>query len=357
MRKEKISILFIDDNEDDYTIINKLLSSVKQRKYELHWAATTDAVFQKVKKRAFHVCLLDYRLCENNDFEIINKIWKSNSGIPVIVLTGCEDYDFNMKAIKMGASDYLEKGSLNSMVLERSIRYVVDSSRALSSLRKYEQQLRRLSSRLLEAQEDERKMLARELHDSLGSGLTAIRFALEQNLIAAKAGKEPPQEISLEHIIEMVKDTLRESQRITSNLRPTVLDDLGLIPALRSLGREFMQIGNDIHVDTFLEIEECDIPEQIKIVIYRIAQEALNNTSKHSHAGKVLLTLRKGACGIELVIKDNGCGFDSKPEVLHQSVSGMGIIGMKERADLSNGKLEISSEKGKGTAIRAYWPL
>jgi len=358
LKRERITVLLVDDDEDDYVIVNDLLSSVKKTRFEVHWATNPEEAFHKASKTDFDVCLLDYRLGKSDGLQILRELRQIYPDIPVIFLTGHGNYNLDMEAMRQGASDYLEKGSFGATFLERCIRYAIDRSRNLRALRESKQKLHDLSRKLIEAQEKERKLLARELHDSLGSSLTAIRYALEQKLRTMDRNQEAPEGISLEQIIEMVEETIEESQRISANLRPSVLDDLGLIPALRSLGREFEAACSHIRTETRLEAREEDIPEPLKIVIYRIAQEALNNASKHSGADNTLLKLGKTEKGIELLIKDNGRGFDCEGNAFDvSSGSGMGLEGMKERATLANGSLEMWSEKRKGTVIQAWWPL
>jgi len=164
--------------------------------------------------------------------------------------------------------------------------------------------------------------------------------------------------MTLEQIIDMVKDAVEETQRITSNLRPSVLDDLGLVTALRSLGHEFSDMLENVEIETDTDDEE-DIPDFLKIAVYRIAQEALNNAAKHSGARKILLKTRKTGNRFELLVTDDGCGFE--PAALQDagraSEGGMGLQSMRERAEIFNGTFQVRSEKGKGTTIRVYWPL
>ena len=133
--------------------------------------------------------------------------------------------------MKSGASDYLEKGDLNPVLLERSMRYTMDHTHTLRALLESERKLRNLSEKLLNAQENERKIVAREIHDGLGSTLTTIRYALEQKL-SASGGEASSGTMPLEQIIEMVKNAVEESRKISSSLRPSVLDDLGRERAL-----------------------------------------------------------------------------------------------------------------------------
>jgi len=353
----RLKILLVEDDEDDYVIIRKMFSKIPGQTYDLEWASEFEEALLKTSQTEYDLFLVDYRLGIRNGLELLRILHDRGYLAPVIFLTGKGGHEIDMQAMKGGASDYLEKGDLNHILLERSIRYNIERARTLQILRDSEQKLRNLSEKLLNAQEKERKIISREIHDSLGSTLTAIRYALEQNVMTS-GSKGKTATIPLEQIIEMVREAIRESQRISSSLRPSILDDLGLIPALSSLSREWAKIYNNIRIEKELEVPDDDIPESIKIVIYRIAQESLNNVSKHSRAGKVILSITKKGAGIELRIQDDGRGFDVD-EAIYSRVSqgGMGLGGMRERAELSNGTLEIRSKKGKGTVIRAFWPV
>ncbi len=356
MDDRAIKILLVEDDEDDYVIIRDMLSEIPGQKYDLDWASDYEQALVKSSQPDHDIFLVDYRLGKRNGLELLRVLQDRGYPAPVILLTGRGDYEIDFQAMKGGASDYLEKGDIDATLLERCIRYTIDRARTLRALRESEQALRELSARLIETQENERKILAREIHDSIGSSLTAIRYALEQKQDSMSRG-EGSAGIPLGQIIEMVRGTIAESQRMSSSLRPSVLDDLGLIPALSSLSREWAEIYASIRIDNQLEVREGDIPEPLKIVIYRIAQESLNNVSKHSGAGKVTLRLTKTGAGIELMIRDDGRGFDAdEPSFSRGSRGGTGLEGMRERAELSNGTLEIRSEKGKGTVVQAHWP-
>jgi signal transduction histidine kinase len=219
-------------------------------------------------------------------------------------------------------------------------------------LRKSEIQLRKLSARLLEAQENERKLIARELHDSIGASLAAIKFSLEEKLARArKCGF--PMEISLEDTISIVRHAIEETRVISTSLRPPIIDDLGILATIRWFCREFHNIYASIRIEYRMEIGEDDVPEPLKIVIYRILQEALNNVAKHSHADRVMIFLQKIGGNIMLRIEDNGQGFHLK----QKTDQGMGLSSMKDRATLSGGTIEIQSHADKGTTIRASWPV
>ncbi len=358
MTQKTTRVLLVDDDEDYQVIVQSLLSMAEGTRFELHWASTAEEAYRKLKESPFDVCLLDYRLGSSDGLEVLREIARNGFEVPVIFLTGFGSYKIDREAMRLGAADYVDKNLLEPVFLERCIRYAIDRTRTVTALQESRRQLRRLSAKLLEAQEAERKHLSRELHDSLGSTLTAIRYALEQKVSTMNPLEEAPGGMTLEQIIDMVKDAVEETQRITSNLRPSVLDDLGLVTALRSLGHEFSDMLENVEIETDTDDEE-DIPDFLKIAVYRIAQEALNNAAKHSGARKILLKTRKTGNRFELLVTDDGCGFE--PAALQDagraSEGGMGLQSMRERAEIFNGTFQVRSEKGKGTTIRVYWPL
>ncbi|HNT57046.1 MAG TPA: response regulator [Syntrophales bacterium] len=358
MTEETTRVLLIDDDKDYKVIVQNLLSMARETRFELQWTPSAEEAYRKLKESSFDVCLLDYRLGSSDGLHVLREIARNGFDVPVIFLTGFGSCQMDRKAMRLGAADYVDKNQLEPAFLEHCIRYAIDRTRTITALQESRSQLRRLSARLLEAQETERKRLSRELHDSLGSTLTAVRYALEQKVSAMSPLEEAPDGMTLEQIIEMVKVAVEETQRITSSMRPSVLDDLGLAQALRSLGREFSEILENVEIETQMCDEE-DIPESLKIVVYRIAQEALNNAAKHSGAQKILLTTGKTENGFALLVIDDGCGFEPAAFLGagEDSEGGMGLQNMRERAEISNGFFQIRSEKGKGTAIRVDWPI
>jgi PAS domain S-box-containing protein len=217
-------------------------------------------------------------------------------------------------------------------------------------VRERTEQLRNLSSARLASHERERKRLAHELHDGLGSLLTAIKLKAE--LALADNDNQ-----SIKGVFNLLNEAIKESRRMQMALRPSILDDLGLLPTLDWLASQ-LQPGHDLDVDRFFDVEEDDIPVSLTTVIFRICQEALNNATKHSEADVVRMSLRKSNGHLELVVQDNGKGFDIEESLEKDSLTrGFGLIGMKERAELSGGSLFIDSAPGKGTTIHAKWPL
>jgi PAS domain S-box-containing protein len=217
--------------------------------------------------------------------------------------------------------------------------------------------LRQLSIKILSAQEEERKRIAGELHDTIGSYLGGIKFKVESAIQEiAKTPKAATQ--SLNTIVPVIQEAVEECRRIQQDLRPSMLDDLGLLPTLSWFCRRFQTLYSRIRVDKEVTIEESEVPPPLKIVVFRITQEALNNVAKHSKASTVRLCLRKIEGRMELVVEDNGRGIDLEKIFEPKTASrGLGLTNMRERAELSGGSFVVESTLGKGTTVRASWPI
>ena len=226
-----------------------------------------------------------------------------------------------------------------------------------ANLQKSENELRMLSSRLLTVQENERKRIALELHDTIAQSLVTIKFTLAQKL-KQMSGDSPPPGITIESVMDMVQANITEIRRIMTDLRPSLLDDLGIIATISWHCREFQTIYNHIQVEKEVTLTEEDIPDELKIVIFRILQEAMNNIAKHSDAKKLTLFLSRHNGKLELMVKDFGKGFDYKDTLSNiTDKRGLGLVGMRERAELSFGTFSIDSQIGSGTKVCVSWQV
>jgi signal transduction histidine kinase len=211
--------------------------------------------------------------------------------------------------------------------------------------------LEHLSARLLEVQEEERKRLSRELHDEIGQALTALRLEIAHTL---NNGAGPASKERLERARELAERTLRTVRNIALLLRPSLLDDLGLGPALQWLAEDFTQrTGSPCEV--WGENLENDLPDAVKTCVYRVVQEALHNCETHAAATRVKLSLRRSDEQITVEIDDDGRGFDT--ETAGASGKGLGIVGMRERAALLGGTLDLGSSPGRGCRVTLRVPI
>jgi two-component system sensor histidine kinase UhpB len=213
----------------------------------------------------------------------------------------------------------------------------------LRMLRRLEAERRRAGSAALRAQEEERARVARDLHDEVNQSLTGLLLRLEAVREAAPPGLEP----EIAETRALASQAMRELLSLARQLRPTALDDLGLAAAIAGQVEGLRHSG--LEAELRAEDDFSDLDDDVQLVLYRVAQEALTNAARHSEAGRVDVTLRRAADGVELEVADDGRGF-----AFEQSERGLGIGGMRERALLVGGELTIESRPGQGTTVKLH---
>ena len=231
------------------------------------------------------------------------------------------------------------------------------SSELLEQSQHLQEQLRHLSRQLLLAQEEERKKISRELHDEIAQTLTGINVRLATLKAEATVNTKGLQQ-KITSAQRMVEKSVEIVHRFARELRPMVLDDLGVVPALHSFMKGFTKrTGLHVQFTTFTSGRIAELDSDTRTVLYRIAQEALTNVARHAQASRIEVSLRKLPRGIGLTIKDNGKAFQVE-QVLHAKVNKrLGLLGMRERVEMVGGHLRIESAPGHGTAIRAEIPF
>lgn len=306
--------------------------------------------------------------------------------LPVIVISHFDHAETTIAAFKLGAHDFLLNGagvlselvfSLNNALKRAETERLnaqlttelAELNRSLAGqvaarTRELEQEvavrrqaehraednaarLQALSTRLLRVQEDERRALAQELHDQIGQLLTGLRFQLE-------AAREAAPSQPLADALNVTGDLLRTVRELTLQLRPRLLDDLGLKPALEWQAKLFQsQTGIAIELD--LSLPEHRLGSEIETTVFRMVQEALTNVARHSGAQAAIVTVTAGDNALQVEIADRGRGFDAAAALArHDSV---GLAGLAERVRLSGGELEIFSQAGQGTRLHAEFSL
>jgi len=222
------------------------------------------------------------------------------------------------------------------------------ASRAAAAVDLSERVTRDALRRVVEAQELERRRLARELHDETGQALASILLGLKA--LEEKADDEGARS-SIRELRELVVATLQDVRRLAVELRPSALDDFGLVPALERLAASFAE-QSDIFVDFQAALADERLPDEAETALYRIVQESLTNVVKHARAQRVSILLTRTNGSVKAVVEDDGKGFDPKKET-----GGFGLVGMRERLALLGGRLAIESAPGAGTTIAAEVPV
>lgn len=210
-------------------------------------------------------------------------------------------------------------------------------------------ELEGLSARLVEAQEQERRSISRELHDEVGQSLGALLVEVGQ-LAKLIPGEDRVAQAQIAHLKSVAETAVKSVRDIALLLRPPMLDDLGLVPALEWQAREISRRG-DMEVDVDSQHVSENLPDEIKVCVYRLVQEALNNAASHAGAKRAKVMVAQDTNRIAVEIADNGSGFDPARS------RGMGILGMQERVRRLGGVLTIASAPGKGATVKATLPL
>jgi len=203
--------------------------------------------------------------------------------------------------------------------------------------------------RVVEAQELERRRLARELHDETGQALTSILLglkSLEQSVESEDALA------AVDSVRELVVSTLQDVRRLAVELRPTALDDFGLVPAIERLAENFRE-QSGLHVDLEAQLGEERLPSEVETALYRVVQESLTNIVKHAGAKRVSILLARKDGTVVAVVEDDGSGFD--PDIAREDA--LGLAGMRERIGLVGGRLQIESAVGAGATLVAEVPV
>ena len=405
---EEYTILIVDDSPQNLRVIESYL---RKQGFNTLIASRGELALKRIQYAHPDLILLDVMLPGIDGFETCRRL-KANEttkDIPVIFITALTETAHKIEGFNVGGVDYITKpfqveevlarvqthlnlfklqhqlekqnenlkyaikerkyaqselkksyDELEQRVEERTAelkREIKERKQAEESLRESENHLRHLSSQLLTAQENERKRIALELHDGIGQGLSALKFGVENSLKQMDKGTARPIIKPLEAVIPIIQESIEEVRKIAMDLRPATLDDLGILATIGWFCREFQTIYGGIRIEKQINIEENEVPELQRTVIYRVMQEAMNNITKHSKADLVRLSLRKTDSVIELVVEDNGLGFDLEDALsLEISGKGIGLSSMKERVELFGGSFQIRAAKGEGTRLEASWP-
>ena len=287
-------------------------------------------------------------LVHPDDIEWMKTIWKEAE-------TNLNPYSGTFRImLKDGRIKYLKEQAEFIKDSNGNLHKTVGTVIETTELHTFQEELRKLSSHIQRVQEEERGRIAREIHDELGQHLTSI--IMDLSFLRSKIGKDTPNEIKECLLARTVQaeTTIQIIRKISQELRPSILDDLGLIAAIDWLKEQYHK-RTDIRFTFDIPKEEIDINSEYSTAIFRITQEAFTNIMRHADATEVEVNLDLQHSSIFLEIKDNGKGFNKhKTESENKS---FGIFGMKERAAMLGGALEIISQPHKGTSISLELPL
>ncbi|MEZ4870373.1 MAG: response regulator [Caldilineaceae bacterium] len=370
-------ILIVDDTPVNLAVLVEYLEAYG---FGIRIARTGESALQRAQYDAPDIILLDVLLPGLDGFATCRqlKATPSTCEIPVIFMTSLTGAEDKVRGFEAGAVDYVTKPLQQAEVLARiethlRLRHLaqnlqeqnrqlstssrVERERLLEAVSQQRTQLRTLARKLTEVQEEERKRLARELHDEMGQALTALRM----NLTAIE--KETPSGTSartVERIREaawLADQTLEQIRELSQDLRPPMLDDLGLLATVRWYVKRF---GQRMNVQTQLDATglQTRLASPIETALYRVLQEALTNVARHAEATHVLIQLQTTKESVALRVVDDGCGFDVGQSLAQSELGGgMGLLSMRERVTLLGGSFVVEAQPGAGAKVCVEIPL
>ncbi|MDH5693659.1 MAG: response regulator [Gammaproteobacteria bacterium] len=357
---KKINILHVEDNPDDAELLRfGLLESGLT--FELTVVDTLESLRKEVENQDIDVVITDHNLASFTSIEVMAEVSAATSiSPPILIVSGAIGEELATELIKAGAHDYLIKDNLFRLgtAIDNAIRFAQETNSHIQSqqaLAESEERYRQLVLHLERLRENERRELARDIHDDLGGNMVAIKLGLS-HILQHFQNSCPNQEIlELIHVLQNVtEESVLSMRRIISDLRPSILDDLGLVAAIEWLVREFeSRYKLKAKISTVIETE-IKLPNEKKTGVFRIIQEALTNVAKHADANLVVVHIFSRQGNLSIEIRDNGKGFTYKK---CSGFTSYGIVGMEERANALNGSLIIDSTPENGTSISAIIPL
>ena len=351
-----IRLLCVEDSPDDVELMAIALERADPQRVYLLERVEDAGGFTDALRKEFDVILCDFNMPRFSPYAALQILLARRCGIPLVVVTRAIGEEAAVHVLRCGAKDYLTKDKLGTLpqIIERVMterRRVLEQERLGHELEAAYRRLKKLSARLVVAQERERTLISRELHDQLGQTLTGMVIHLHAAKRSDDAGAVRKH---TDTAMDMAQAAVRQLKTLSFSLRPAQLDLLGLMAAVRSAVQRVAEPA-DLAFSVSSRGPEPAALEATASVALRLVQEALNNVVRHANATQVIVRLRflpQGRIGVLVV--DDGIGFD-KSEILGGQASehNVGLYGMIERTELVGGRLHIRTYPGRGVAVRA----
>lgn len=335
---KELKILLIEDNPADQEIIIINLEESNLIDYAVFTASSLKEGFQKLEEDVYDIVLLDLSLPDSKGEDTIHSILSHYPGQTLIILTGYEDEKLGLSSLKEGAQDFMVKKHINSYTLNKSIIYAIE--------RKETEHL--LMKKGLEAQEQERRRIAKDLHDGVGQILTAV--SLQLNALKERIPEEEQECVANE--IRNVGTVISEIRNIAYNLMPSSVESFGLVQAVRNLCEKINRL-NAISIEYELPHDIEELTKDVEVGLYRVIQEFINNTLKYAKASKLKLSIFKEGNQAKIRLEDDGIGFKYERD----KIEGIGIKNMISRINIMKGQFQLNSTPGQGVKVAIQIPL
>ena len=354
--KKEINILMLEDDTADVELTRHALNS-GGLSFALTLVASRDTFLAELEHHAPDLLLLDYCVPGFDGLSALEAARERAPHIPAIFVTGTLGEEVVIEMLKSGATDYVLKTRLSRLVpaVQRAMREAGvrnERKRAEDKLRRSLEQLRALSVYLQYVREDERIRISRQVHDELGQALTGLKMDLYW-LTSRLPKKFRTVHDKTKAMSAHIDATIQTVRRIATELRPGILDDLGLVAAIEWHAQEF-QKRTAIECVVTSDLKDPILDQDLNTAFFRIFQETLTNIIRHAQATRVEVHLQQEESTLVLEVKDNGRGI-SETEL--NDTRSIGVLGMRERAALLQGELQITGVPGQGTTVTVRIPL
>ena len=381
-------ILLVEDDKEDYLLTREMLSEARGQKYRLDWVDSYNTGKEAILSSGYDAILMDYQLGPASGLDLTREVNILGCKAPIILLTGRGNYELDLEAMETGVTDYISKAEATPSSLERAIRYAILQKQNEEELRKAKEELEvrvqerthelviqnrtleseiaerkriegelaELQRRLIDNLENERLELARELHDGPMQELYGLGFQLDTLNSDFLAGQGAAAVADLKVNLLKVIQSLRT---ISRELRPPALAPYGLEKAIRSHADTLRQSNPDLNIHLSLDADGQQLPEPVRMSLFRIYQTAITNVIRHARAQHAEVRFSFDRDQALLEIEDDGQGFEVPKRWITLARQGhMGLVGAAERAEAAGGKLQVDSLPGRGTRIRVVvpWP-
>ncbi len=385
MSTPALRVLLVEDSTSDAELLREHLLDVGFEHFDVTHVERLDEALDRLGKQVFDVVLLDLSLPDSCGVDTLLRTQREAPEVPLVVLTGLSDQMLAIEAVRHGVQDYLIKGQTDERQIARAIRYAIERQRMEKELRRSEERYRRLADRLErrveertsdlrgallaleqrtaqlrslaaelgQAEERERRRLAQAIHDHLQQLLVAAKLCTQR--LTGASNPKTSREIAGQ-IAQLLTESIDATRSLTFELSPPVLYDRGLSPALEWLG-DWMKAKHGLTVAVNADEQADPGSQDVRILLFQATRELLFNVVKHAHVSKAEVCVRQTEDDLQIVVSDQGVGFDPRQTGSGQASSnGFGLFSIRERLELVGGRMEVESTPGSGSRFTLTVP-